>query len=738
MFTRETYFKFYFLFFVVANLSYAVLGLDIILQNHHNPPFLLNFSELVRCLLLSVFLLGNYLFFRDFIERREIFNVESLFRLVLITGTITLGLYYLVSYIPDIIHNVKRGLGMLTHSDAVPVNPVLNYVVKLLKPFVALFFFFMALMFFKKLIFLKKTKSDIILWNIFQTYLLLGITFVFFPEGSASFKLIYFIVGGVLVFLISVRLRWIGMLNIKEKGRIIALLGLIGLIAFIQYANLFSVVIIRELNEFFGDQFIASLKLLGKGLEINPDSILIDMEENRLIRIDKLEFTLLLSTTVLINVIVSWLAIVFNLPISSFMQERAAELSSFHEMNQVIQSKLNLERLFEKLFRGAIDSTKAGVAWLEIKSGGKTYEYVYPMDYNHKDQLVAIERIVEVQMMDPDFLSYTTTPNEYYVANFDKTPFYKEIKTNLLSFVYFKIKNNEEELGKLILLKDFSSGFDEYMIRVVRTYIDQTKLALINYKLLQETIEAERLKEEFEIAKKVQQKLLPQNIPPNKYFDIACFNEPALDVGGDYYDFVQVSENEFAVTIADVSGKGTSAAFHVAEMKGIFQALIQLNLSVEEFINQANKAVAKCFDKGVFITLTYLKIDVLARRIVYSRAGHCPVLYYRARNDKIAYLKDDGLAMGVIRNEDYLNHLSVREIDYDTGDIIVLFTDGITETRKKNSTHGEYGEDKLMACVRESKAFTSRQIVDAIIKNLSEFSGNNLSFDDITLIVIKF
>ena len=170
-------------------------------------------------------------------------------------------------------------------------------------------------------------------------------------------------------------------------------------------------------------------------------------------------------------------------------------------------------------------------------------------------------------------------------------------------------------------------------------------------------------------------------------------SQDAAEIGGDYYDVVHTAEDIYKVALGDVSGKGTTAAFYMAETKGIFQALTHLDMTVSEFIISANRALAQCFSKGSFMTLTYLHIDMKNKMVELLRAGHCPTLYYSAGTDKLNSLSTGSIGLGIIRDETFKDYLTETDkFNFESGDLLILFTDGIIEAR--NPAKEEFGMDQ--------------------------------------------
>jgi len=253
---------------------------------------------------------------------------------------------------------------------------------------------------------------------------------------------------------------------------------------------------------------------------------------------------------------------------------------------------------------------------------------------------------------------------------------------------------------------------------------------------MEEALQNERYKEELKIAKNVQKSLLPEILEKSDAFEIAAFSESADEVGGDYYDTLRISPEIVSLIIADVSGKGTTAAFHMSQMKGIFHSLAQDCIEPAEFLVKANQALVKCLERGSFISAIIFLVNTTTRTIRYARGGHCPVLYYHATTDQVEYFKDKGVALGMIRSNAYRNFARTEEFSFCPGDVMVLYTDGITEA--KNAKGEEFGYDRLAAILAESKHLSAREIQDRIISTLYSFSESEGLDDDYTTMVIKF
>ena len=172
-------------------------------------------------------------------------------------------------------------------------------------------------------------------------------------------------------------------------------------------------------------------------------------------------------------------------------------------------------------------------------------------------------------------------------------------------------------------------------------------------------------------------------------------------------------------------------------MKGIFQSLIQLNLSPSDFMIKANAALGKCLEKNHFITASIFIINTAKQTICHSRAGHVPTLFHQVKENKADYLEIDGLGLGILRNMHYEKHVVEKTFTYQSGDVLVLFTDGIVEA--KNEKSHQFGYERIKTLLEVYHKQNPPEIQVKIIDSLHAFvGGNGLIDDDYSIMVVKF
>jgi phosphoserine phosphatase RsbU/P len=257
--------------------------------------------------------------------------------------------------------------------------------------------------------------------------------------------------------------------------------------------------------------------------------------------------------------------------------------------------------------------------------------------------------------------------------------------------------------------------------------------------LLQTAAEKKRLEEELRIARHIQMSLLPRGPLEMPGLGVTALCVPAREVGGDYYDFFPLGSNRLGVLIADVAGKGTSAALYMAELKGLVLSLSQIYQSPRQLLIEANRILSENLDSRSFITMTYAVIDVAHGTMTYSRAGHTPLIYLSANaiggaqvlvpNGMVLGLRIDGAAAM------FSDLLEEKQISLQTGDIIVFYTDGITEAM--NATSDLFGESRLSRIVEEHSHLESGELRERILREIEAFVGAADQHDDMTMILIK-
>jgi serine phosphatase RsbU (regulator of sigma subunit) len=257
--------------------------------------------------------------------------------------------------------------------------------------------------------------------------------------------------------------------------------------------------------------------------------------------------------------------------------------------------------------------------------------------------------------------------------------------------------------------------------------------------LLREAAEKKRLEEELRIAREIQMSLLPQGPLQMPGLSVTAVCVPAREVGGDYYDFFPLGDDRLGVLIADVSGKGTSAALYMAELKGLMLSLSKIHTSPRELMISANRIIAANLDARSFITMTYAVIDLNAGRLTYARAGHTPLMYLPGAPSptrKVQVLAPDGLVLGLKIDDGELFEQILQEeaLPLRRGDVYLFYTDGISEAM--NAADDCFGESRLARLLEEHAHLPGEELRERVLRDVHAFAGDTPQHDDMTMILL--
>lgn len=556
---------------------------------------------------------------------------------------------------------------------------------------------------YKRMILFQKTKTLVTTWSVFEIliYGSLFLNFVHIPIGHpvAFITLALFC---LFTFFLSLNMPWVAYLNYRQKWR-----GLMILFLILAIALSFARYIYDESSHF-------------------------NNEKIHFIVHDMLHKPFIINVFIFIGLysVTSILVITFNLPTSSVFEQKVGEVFSFQRLSQTIHSSDDVEHIYEVFLEMSMSTTFADAGWLEIIDPSTQKKQGL---YKNIEEKVANEIRDRAEEATVDFRQKNTS-----IRDFTKVSDSIQSNGNVIgSALFIPLYFQDKFLGQLCLCKYVTSGFDNGLIEVISSFARQASLSIENSRLMREVIESELYKEEIKIAKTVKQKLLPEHGIALSGIEISHFSNSSDEVGGDYFDFFQVNDSTSVVIIADVTGHGTSAAFDMAQLKGVVHSAMQFEVNLTSLIEVINKAIGECLDRKTFISLTVLRIDSNEKTVESIRAGHCPTIYFNAVNHQVSYLDDDkkGLGLGILRDETYRDFVEKTEIAYQKGDFLMLFTDGIIET--KNSEKDEYGFERLLEKVKTVSSNAPSEVIEHVISDLHNFAGDTKIDDDYTMLIMK-
>ncbi|MBM4174695.1 MAG: hypothetical protein FJ213_00760 [Ignavibacteria bacterium] len=496
----------------------------------------------------------------------------------------------------------------------------------------------------------------------------------------------------------SIRISWIAFITKKEKF-IIMLLSIGVLILFGFNTEQF------QLNYTIGRIIFIFSPTLAKGISI-------------------IFIYLIIYSTVLL------FTSLFHLPTSEAFERKAQEVTSLQDLTKLLTQVFDFSELAETVTTTTIKVCNSDSAWLSIfNKNEKKFSAVSVKNIKHISANNITNSIAQ------ELNSSGGNQFGYLRVSELKDDSMSEVSDlGNLVVAYAPLKIHGEVNGYLFAGKSGQIDFDEDDINAIKSFAEYSAIAIENSRLLIESIEKERLEKELDLAREVQNRILPHKTPMIRNLDISSVFIPAFEVGGDYFDFFEVDKNKLGVVIADVSGKGVSAAFYMAEVKGIFESLSKILISPKEILLKANEVLERSLDSKTFVSSAYCLFDLEKSKVMLARGGHCPIILMRER--QVQYIRPTGIGLGLNATEIFSQNLSETEIYLQENDILVLFTDGITEAR--NEYQEEFGYTRFEKILRESTDCNADEISRRVMKEITVFSKNNHQHDDITLVIIKY
>ena len=267
-------------------------------------------------------------------------------------------------------------------------------------------------------------------------------------------------------------------------------------------------------------------------------------------------------------------------------------------------------------------------------------------------------------------------------------------------------------------------------IQFITTITNIIAVAIENKRLFKETIERERLNKEMELASEVQKMLIPDDLPKTKSFEMDSIYMPHFNVGGDYFDYIKYSEDRYAVLIADISGKGVSAALLMANFQATIRSLISQYRDLQTFVIALNEAVLRITNGQRFITFFIAEVDMKDKEIRYVNCGHFPPVIFDGV--ELALLDAGTSILGIV---DDLGQVEEGLLRLENDATMMLFTDGLIDLQNEKGDY--FTEEKIEGFIRKHHALDSESYNRELLRELQNFKGTNAFPDDIAILTCK-
>jgi serine phosphatase RsbU (regulator of sigma subunit) len=411
------------------------------------------------------------------------------------------------------------------------------------------------------------------------------------------------------------------------------------------------------------------------------------------------------------------------------LRQRINELTAVYNVTMMLADARNLEKVLQRTVEVVCEVMQTKAASLRL------------IDHEHDELVIKAVHNLSRQYINkgPIRLSKaaidqtTFGPQGYeYVPNMnqDQRVLYPEEskREGIVSMLSVAMRYKGTALGVLRVYTAQEQAFSSFQIDLLKAIAAQAAAAIENARLVEESIAAQALERQVQVAAQVQQRMIPNHPPTIAGIDLAAVYVPCYELGGDFYDFIELPNDNLGLAIADVSGKGVPASLTMAAVRAALRAQIDNVYNLNEAINRINVTVCRDSEIGEFVTLFYGVLDAKTRRFTYCNAGHPPGLVLR--DGKIIELSSNNMVLGVDRDERYTQSL----MDLRRGDILLLYTDGLTDAM--NFDQQTFGRQRLTEAFREGGT-TADVVAQNILWHMRRFAGLTRRTDDVTMIVVK-
>ena len=414
------------------------------------------------------------------------------------------------------------------------------------------------------------------------------------------------------------------------------------------------------------------------------------------------------------------------------LQRQYKEIKAMYEMSQGLTNEKDIEQLFRisvEVIRDVFEIEKVSIMLYNEEK--KVLEIKQSVGI--KDDIIDRIHLQEGEKIDGDVYK---NASPILVEDMNKDKKFgrnKKLRYKTSSFISVPLKLRDKVIGVLnITQKKDYSPFDEQDLLTFGTLSNQIGKSYENIIFYNEFLEKQRIEKELEVTRNIQQHILPSDFPKIKGLDVFATNIPAKEVGGDFYDYLMIDDKTHGFLIADVSGKGLPASMFMALSRSITRVEAYNLILPSEVLKESNKYIFKDSESGMFVTMFYFVVHTDKQKILFGSAGHNEQLLFKNDNNNFEYLKEKGIPLGVSPESSYME----GEVEYKAGDILILYTDGVTEAI--NKTGDEFGMKKFKEIIKKNKDMSANELGDKILKSVEEYSEGMPQFDDITLMVIKF
>ncbi|MBD3184994.1 SpoIIE family protein phosphatase [Candidatus Poribacteria bacterium] len=407
---------------------------------------------------------------------------------------------------------------------------------------------------------------------------------------------------------------------------------------------------------------------------------------------------------------------------------RIRELSTLYEVNKILTSTLDMDRALELIVKTTAKKMRVkacGLRLFDKNTGEMVFKTAHGLsqDYINKGSVFVWKGLYKEVIMEGKVAVVTDVAKD---KRFEYTK--KAVQEGIKSMLSVALQIRNEPIGALSVYTDRYYLFSRDQIRIFKGIANEAASVIEKAMLYEERMENQRIEQELSAAAKIQANLMPQETPQLPLCKIAARNVPSRTIGGDFYDFIIFDQQHLGLVIADVAGKGIPGAILMASTRASLRAYVEDPHKVSEVITRLNNVMCRDTRPEQFVSLFYGILDIPERVFTYVNAGHNPPILLRDKQE--TNLDKGGPILGVLPDATYME----ESIQLLTQDIIIFYTDGITEAERDDE---QFGTERLKECVIKNATKAANKIVENILNEVSEFNVNSPQVDDRTIIILK-
>lgn len=416
----------------------------------------------------------------------------------------------------------------------------------------------------------------------------------------------------------------------------------------------------------------------------------------------------------------------------SSIQEQLSAIDTVS--NLLTSSNFDLDSLLEEIMESTAKTLDVDACALRLYNpsrGEMVLRAVYGLSENYltKGPIRAEESIYQEMIKNRD--QGGSVVEIYDVARDDRVQYHNEaIREGIHSMLAIPLLRDGRVIGAISVYTLQPHNFNEKEIRTLKILANQAAAAISIARLHRDVMQLEQIEQEIQIAADIQSRFMPTEVPEIEGIQLAGWNRACQEVGGDFYDYIELPEDNLGIALGDVSGKGMPAALLMMAVRTSLRVQAENVYSMSEVMSRVNKALLKDTNLDEFTTLFYAVLDTSQWVMTYINAGHNPPLLFRG--GEVLRLRTGGVPVGLFRDAKYRQ----ETLDIQPGDLLAIYSDGYSET--PNANWEEFGEERIVELLEEHRELPPEEIIQRLEEAVTEYVSPQVGYsDDRTIVILK-